>query len=200
MGGRPGDRPAIRRRVESPAGGRSKDGLDGAGGSGQHRGMKGMEEAEMKVEAEGDGGAGSRVPPIGFGEAWKRSWAWWTWDGRATRREYVYQRCILWAAHVVFVGLLTWALATGDAGLVRWIGRGHALYVLAKLFPALGVTVRRLHDAGFSGWWYWLYAIPFGGIVLEIGLCIHPGERGPNEYGLDPRLPRRPWRGLSSLP
>jgi uncharacterized membrane protein YhaH (DUF805 family) len=160
-----------------------------------------MEAAEMKSEAKVDDGAVARVPPIGFGEAWKRSWAWWTWEGRATRREYVYQRCILWAAHGVFVGLLTWALATGDAGLVRWIGRGHVLYVLAKLFPALGVTVRRLHDAGFSGWWYWLYAIPgVGGIVLEIGLWIHPGERGPNEYGLDPRLPRRPWRGLGSLP
>ena len=173
-------------------------GLDGEVGRGQYRGM---EAAEMKSEAKVDGGAGSPVPPIGFWEAWKRSWAWWTWEGRATRREYVYQRCILWAAHGVFVGLLTWALATGDAGLVRWIGRGHALYVLAKLFPALGVTVRRLHDAGFSGWWYWLYAIPgVGGIVLEIGLWIHPGERGPNEYGLDPQLPQRPWRGLSSLP
>jgi uncharacterized membrane protein YhaH (DUF805 family) len=162
--------------------------------------MKGMEEAEMKVAAGGDDGTGSRVPPIGFLEAWKRSWVWWTWEGRATRREYVFQRCILWAAWGVFLGLLSWANATGDAVFLRWCGRVYALYGLAKMFPAMGVTVRRLHDVGFSGWWYWLYAIPFGGIVLEIGLLFHPGERGPNEYGLDPRLPQKPWRGLSSLP
>ena len=142
----------------------------------------------MQAEATVDDGAGLRVPPIGFLEAWKRSWVWWTWDGRATRREYVFQRCVFWAGVGVF-----W-------GVAHWFPLLLFLYLLAKTPPWWGVTVRRLHDVGVSGWWFWVSAIPFGGLVLEIVLLFHPGERGPNEYGLDPRLPQRPWRGLSSLP
>lgn len=160
-----------------------------------------MDAAEMKSEAKVDGGAVARVPPIGFWEAWKRSWVWWTWDGRATRREYVYQRCIILASTGVLYGMSV-AAAKGLFFLPwAWAARLFVLYMLAKTPPWWGVTVRRLHDVGVSGWWFWLVAIPgIGGLVLDVWLLLHPGERGPNEYGLDPRLPHRPWRGLSSLP
>ncbi|MBP5788007.1 MAG: DUF805 domain-containing protein [Kiritimatiellae bacterium] len=158
-----------------------------------------MKEAEMQAEATVDDGAGSPVPPIGFLEAWKRSWVWWTWDGRATRREYVFQRCIGLAG----ASVLYWVALAAMRGhfFPPWCSRWFVLYLLVKSPPWWGVTVRRLHDVGVSGWWYWLYAIPgIGGLVLDVWLLLHPGERGPNEYGLDPRLPQKPWRGLSSLP
>ena len=170
-------------------------GLMGWGGGGR---LGGMKEVEMQAEATVDDGAGSRVPPIGFLEAWKRSWVWWTWDGRATRREYVFQRCVFWSGVGVFWGV-AWAAAKWNFS-PQWAAPLLVLYLLAKTFPWWGVTVRRLHDVGVSGWWFWLNAILVGGLVLDIVLLFHPGERGPNEYGLDPRLPRRHWRGLSSLP
>lgn len=61
------------------------------------------------------------------------------------------------------------------------------LYVTAIFFPALAVTVRRLHDVGKSGWWYlkfcaiiWLAASVLGvfwalGEIYEIDLFIYIG-------------------------
>lgn len=38
----------------------------------------------------------------------------------------------------------------------------------------LGHTVRRLHDAGFIGWWWWISIIPYVGRLLLAFLLFHP--------------------------
>jgi uncharacterized membrane protein YhaH (DUF805 family) len=48
-------------------------------------------------------------------------------------------------------------------------------------------TVKRYHDRGKSGWWFWLGLIPIiGGIwqFIELGFCS--GDDGDNEYGSPP--------------
>lgn len=92
------------------------------------------------------------------------------------------------------------------------------LYGLAVLLPSLGVSVRRLHDTGRSGWWL-LVLLPvlavealvvvFGlahpatppplgilGIIALVGIIgaivltvfqATDGNRGPNNYGPDPK-------------
>jgi uncharacterized membrane protein YhaH (DUF805 family) len=53
--------------------------------------------------------------------------------------------------------------------------------------PGLAVAVRRLHDVGKSGWWYFIALIPIiGGIWLLILFCTE-GISGSNEYGPDPK-------------
>lgn len=42
----------------------------------------------------------------------------------------------------------------------------YAMIVLAV--PFISVTVRRLHDAGFSGFWSLLHLIPLGGLALPV--------------------------------
>ena len=42
------------------------------------------------------------------------------------------------------------------------------LFGLAVILPSIAVSIRRLHDAGFSGWWYLLSLAPFGSIVVLI--------------------------------
>lgn len=90
--------------------------------------------------------------------------------------------------------------AEGKAGIPPWCIRLLPLYGFAKLFPWIGVRIRRLHDTGFSGGFWFLYVVPCGGLVLAGWLLLHPGKRGPNAYGLDPRMPVSSWRGLGSLP
>jgi uncharacterized membrane protein YhaH (DUF805 family) len=36
------------------------------------------------------------------------------------------------------------------------------------------VMIRRLHDAGFSGWFWFLYMVPIVGTVMEIVLLFLP--------------------------
>ena len=61
-----------------------------------------------------------------------------------------------------------------------------SIYSLAVLLPAIGVTVRRLHDADKSGWLVLLGLIPFIGTIILFIICITPGTPGPNKYGPDP--------------
>lgn len=65
-----------------------------------------------------------------------------------------------------------------------WLG---LIYGLAVLLPSLGVTVRRLHDTGRSGWWVLIGLVPLAGAIVLIVFCAAEGNRGPNAYGPDPK-------------
>jgi uncharacterized membrane protein YhaH (DUF805 family) len=65
-----------------------------------------------------------------------------------------------------------------------WLG---LIYSLAVLLPGLGVTVRRLHDTGRSGWWLLIGLVPFVGGIVLIVFCATAGNMGANSYGPDPK-------------
>lgn len=48
------------------------------------------------------------------------------------------------------------------------------LYGLAVLLPSLGVTIRRLHDAGYSGFFVLLEFVGLG--IVTLVLCIFPSK------------------------
>jgi uncharacterized membrane protein YhaH (DUF805 family) len=61
------------------------------------------------------------------------------------------------------------------------------IFSLAAFLPSLAIMVRRLHDIGRSGWWYFIAFVPFvGGIVLLI-FTLLDSEPGPNLYGPNPK-------------
>ena len=55
-------------------------------------------------------------------------------------------------------------------------------YILIPMIVIV-MTVRRLHDIDFKGWWAMLIVIPF----LNIVLLFVPGTRGDNRFGPAPR-------------
>lgn len=104
-------------------------------------------------------------------------------EGRARRSEYWYYvlcnfiiTTSLWILSfllIFFGGFLLWFL----------IG----LFGLATFIPNLAVVVRRLHDTGKSGWNYLFVLIPFAGPIILIVFLATEGDRGPNQYGPDPK-------------
>lgn len=60
-----------------------------------------------------------------------------------------------------------------------------SLYSLAILLPSLGVGIRRLHDTGRSGWWYFIALIPLVGIIVLLVFWIHDSQPGDNQYGVN---------------
>ena len=53
------------------------------------------------------------------------------------------------------------------------------LFYLAVLVPTIAVTVRRLHDAGYSGWLALLALIPWlGGLILLVFTLLPPSLAG----------------------
>lgn len=101
------------------------------------------------------------------------------WSGRARRSEYWW-----WALLMMIYWFLLVALP--DKLGVFWpLG----WFLPLTLVPTIGAVVRRLHDTGRSGWWWFLSLVPLGGIVLLVLLAL-PGEPWPNRYGLPPYQPR----------
>lgn len=57
------------------------------------------------------------------------------------------------------------------------------LFSLALLLPSLGITARRLHDIGMSGWWQLVGFVPLIGLIVLIFLTAKKGDENPNKYG-----------------
>jgi uncharacterized membrane protein YhaH (DUF805 family) len=110
-------------------------------------------------------------------------------SGRARRREYWWFTIISTAIVLtVFFICYSSVMAMGwSERPAMHFGRFVAsLYVLATLFPSLGVSVRRLHDIGATGWLVLLGFVPLAGLVLFF-LYLADSQIGPNKYGPSPK-------------
>ena len=105
-------------------------------------------------------------------------------SGRASRSEYWYFVLLNFIISMVF-NIITFVLASNGVSdgltvvqVLSW------LVSLALFLPGLGVSVRRLHDIGKSGWWLFIILIPccIGLIWLVILMC-KGSEMEENEYG-----------------
>lgn len=58
---------------------------------------------------------------------------------------------------------------------------------LILLWPGIAVSVKRLHDIGWTGWLILLSLVPIAGLVITVVNWFIPGNSGDNKYGPDPR-------------
>lgn len=111
-------------------------------------------------------------------------------SGRARRKEY-WGYVLFWFLLflVISIGGL---IADGALGNLDFGGTGDApivtgglcgLFVLATLLPGLGLTVRRLHDIGLSGWFYLLVFIPSIGSLIILVFTLIPTQLRDNKWG-----------------
>lgn len=113
-------------------------------------------------------------------------------SGRATRREY----WMFQLASILLGFLFSFAFGTLSAVLML-IDNSYELvaillpylYPLATLIPSLGISVRRLHDAGLSGWTLLLGIIPFVGPIILLLFALRDSQRGTNAYGPSLKYP-----------
>jgi uncharacterized membrane protein YhaH (DUF805 family) len=116
--------------------------------------------------------------------AWQRAT---DFSGRSRRKEYWYFQ-LFNAIVMIFLGLF--AVAFSDQGKPAMIPFGlMSVYGLVLFVPSLAVTVRRLHDIGRSGWWYFIAFVPLiGGLILFVFMLLD-GDPERNEYGPNPKIP-----------
>ena len=105
-------------------------------------------------------------------------------SGRSRRKEYwmFFLLCLVVALVIGFVeGML------GLSGMIGPYGPLSTLFLLAILVPSIAVGIRRLHDTGRSGWWILIAFVPIVGGLILLVFYVLEGNRGPNEYGPDPK-------------
>lgn len=85
---------------------------------------------------------------------------------------------------LIVISLIISLYSTGLAVLtllIPWF-----LYVIFITIPSFTITIRRLHDVGKSGWWYFISFIPLVGQIWFMLLLLAKGEEGKNDYGEAP--------------
>ena len=124
----------------------------------------------------------------------------WSASGRTTCRNFwIYQIGTIALATVGFVGAVLIGNAFGSEdltiGLACIVGVGVLILNIVGIF----VVIRRLHDMGYSGWWYFAVMFAYGfasalenlspfaslvAIVIILICLSQKSQAGANKYGL----------------
>ena len=112
-------------------------------------------------------------------------------SGRARRKEF-WTFTLINLVIIVVLLILAQMLGAGNAthsaspgAIVLFIVLG--LFDLAILIPSLAITVRRLHDSGRSGWWWFIQLVPAIGGIWFIILLVLDSQPGANQWGPNPK-------------
>ncbi|WP_137930332.1 DUF805 domain-containing protein [Mesorhizobium comanense] len=107
--------------------------------------------------------------------------------GRARRKEY-WGYCLFWVVCLLIVGgigiFTDVALGNFDSDVSAAVTVGLCgTFLLATFLPGLGMTVRRLHDIGLSGWLYLVIFIPTFGSLIILVFALMPTQARENQWG-----------------
>ncbi len=115
--------------------------------------------------------------PVGFGEAVRGAFGHiLTFRGRASRSAFWWFVLLQIIAYLV-IGLIT--NRSSVVGTILDIVVGIPLWL-----AGLSLTVRRLHDANHTGWWWWIGLVPIVGWIVLLVFYLVPGTPGPNRYNV----------------
>lgn len=107
-------------------------------------------------------------------------------EGRATRSEFWYFYLFTLIISVpYYMAMIFRSFGLEDAAMIS--GGLYIIFCLALFLPQLGVTIRRLHDTGKSGWYWLIVLIPIAGIFIFIAQLIKPSSPEDNKYGPAPK-------------
>jgi uncharacterized membrane protein YhaH (DUF805 family) len=134
---------------------------------------------------------------IGFLDAIKRGFRKYaTFKGRASRSEYWWWTLFTFLTYLV-LGLLTYAVGVAtsrDGGrtpgtLAIPLITLFMVFFIGILVPTLALTVRRLHDAGYSGLLALLLLLPYLGSLIILIFALLPSSPAGAKYDSIPSSP-----------
>jgi uncharacterized membrane protein YhaH (DUF805 family) len=112
-----------------------------------------------------------------------------TFAGRATRAEYwwwtLFTFIVFFPIYLIYLAGLA-SLTSDPYGFPGLLVFGAVLLIfggLAFFLPSLSMLIRRLHDLGYSGGYYFLSWIPFVGSIIIFVFTLMPSQAGQNRYG-----------------
>ncbi|MFC4334904.1 DUF805 domain-containing protein [Salininema proteolyticum] len=101
-------------------------------------------------------------------------------SGRSRRREF----WVFVLVNAVIGAVLSSFAQQSDGFLWNFLAGAFGLLIL---LPSIAVQVRRLHDSGRTGWWWWIGLIPIVGTIVLIVFSLFDSESGTNRYGPNPK-------------
>jgi uncharacterized membrane protein YhaH (DUF805 family)/cold shock CspA family protein len=110
-----------------------------------------------------------------------------SFGGRARRKEY-WGYILFWTIAATIIGITGLALddATGTLDTIQFpvIMSGLlVIWILGTFLPGLGLTIRRIHDIGLSGWFYLLVFVPSVGALIILVFTLIASQKHDNRWG-----------------
>ncbi len=102
--------------------------------------------------------------------------------GRASRKEYWYFVLFSFLA-LIFLSFIEGLFRSLFDFSIVFL---YPIFMLSMIVPSLAVLVRRLHDIGKSGTWFFIYFVPVVGGIWLIILLATESDFGKNKYGPHP--------------
>lgn len=112
-------------------------------------------------------------------------WVLTSWRGRLGRRSYFWGAALLAVAQV-YLFVAAAGLDSGVKSDMLALGLGAIFLWLASAWAILAMSVKRLHDIGFSAKLSVLVFIPVLSLLFLIAMMLIPGSQETNEHGPPP--------------
>ena len=97
-------------------------------------------------------------------------------QGRASKSEFWWFQ-LLWSASIFIIIIFEGS----EPVTYFFIG-----IIVIIFIPLLTVGIRRLHDTGKSGFYYFWSLVPFIGSLIVLAFMLGDGTKGRNQYGDNP--------------
>jgi len=110
------------------------------------------------------------------------------YSGRIGRLDYFLSALFLFVAMIpIYSSIIVASALSSRNDLVGSLATFATLIIFMIIifygWLVFSVHVRRLHDAGMSGWYALLFLIPLVGFLFFIAMLFKKGDEGENEYG-----------------
>jgi uncharacterized membrane protein YhaH (DUF805 family) len=99
-------------------------------------------------------------------------------SGVASRRDFWLSMLV---NVLIYFSLFAIAGITGEVNLIAIA----TLFILLALIPSISIQVRKLHDVGKSGWWWFINIVPLGFLYL-LYLSVISSVTEDNPYLISP--------------
>ena len=109
-----------------------------------------------------------------------------TFSGRSRRSEYWYFKLLYYLIIIIIAVPLAFYF-NDENEFNKAFNIVYLVYSLLFLIPNIAVTVRRIHDTGRSGYYFFMYFIPIIGPFFILYYCICDSQEQTNEYGPSPK-------------
>lgn len=106
------------------------------------------------------------------------------YDGRASRREYIIRMFTI-SIIIYSIDILINEFLRSSSTLIVILGFLLTIIAFISFLLYFMLSVRRLHDFNYSGWWQLLILLPLGRLLLIVLAC-KKGTPTPNKYGEPP--------------
>ena len=115
--------------------------------------------------------------PVGFADATREAFRnIFTFQGRASRSAFWW---FALTSAIIYAIISLLSDRSWVAGTVLDIVVGIPLFI-----TNLSLAIRRLHDSGRTGWWWWIGLVPFVGWIVLLIFYLMPSTPGPNRFNI----------------